>query len=1053
MSGSKRCPRFVFEKAGKILKVILAVFIAIALRVSYLAIVKHEHCVGSAIKSQKKTLIQKPERASLLDRSGTPLAINQLRYSVGINYKDLTSIPRTKTVLNAKGRRQKIYPRQEYIKRLALFLAENLNISAQFIEDQIYAKASIYDTSALILKEDLDETTFCKLKLAEKDYVGLVADVKSLRYYPFDQYTSEITGYIGPMTQSHYESVLKKKRELQEELCHYEESNLDYDMTSVDQLKQELFKLEALGYSKDDWVGQAGLEKQFDITLRGEIGKHLYLTDIYGNLLEKLKESFDSTPGKAVQTTISLPMQIHAQKLLAEYESISLSRGQREDYPDYFPWIRGGAIVALDPNNGEVLTLASFPRYSANDFIGTSRGEKASQWLENRHFIKQIWQGEKPLIREKFDALSDSFFTEHLYLDWESFLKFILPERSQVRMTLEQKNRVHEGLFAIRTFNTLVNLFSYEALSLHPSKVMDFLYQEHQATGVLITLEERRQMEYKYHQFQSMIEESKRQLKPYFQELGLNYDKLLLLDLYRLILDESKITGLVQDEIQEFSLKQIHQITNAYFNLCNGLKSMTEDIFKETLFQKWRDHHFKAYLAKCRKEEKTSKKAAKPFTFYLNQMESKLFAEYWDTYGSLLIPAFVLNTLKDKDPVFASLKLWREEIEQGAHRHLNWIPHFQKLKHLLSSLNPQVWPSFLKILRSFEQMNRPLLGKYGFLPKDEHDIQREYHLASAFYPREGFGFYRSLAYQAAAPIGSLYKVVPAYEALRQKWFDHQELNNFYIIDDKHKSPSSLGGWNVGYTLDGKPIPLFYKGGRMPRSDHRGIGKVDLIKALETSSNPFFALLAQDLHDPEDLIEASKAFGLGSKTGLSLLGEAKGSLPKDVSYNKTGLYALAIGQHTLTGTPIQSAVLFSALANGGIVYKPKITKEEPDHYDTLFLPKPIQNLILSGMKKVIFGEKGTARMLRSFYPLSSLANIVGKTSTAELLERVSLDGKTGVIKQKNIWFGAISFEDEALTKPELVVIVFLKGGQFGKDAAPYAVEMINQYRLLKKEKRL
>ena len=58
------------------------------------------------------------------------------------------------------------------------------------------------------------------------------------------------------------------------------------------------------------------------------------------------------------------------------------------------PWIKGGAIIAIDPNNGEILAMASHPRYDPNDFIPSNKNEKKRNshvlnWLENESYLAE----------------------------------------------------------------------------------------------------------------------------------------------------------------------------------------------------------------------------------------------------------------------------------------------------------------------------------------------------------------------------------------------------------------------------------------------------------------------------------------------------------------------------------------------------------------------------------------------------------------------------------------------------------------------------------------
>ncbi|MDE3046680.1 MAG: hypothetical protein KGJ02_08605, partial [Verrucomicrobiota bacterium] len=372
----------------------------------------------------------------------------------------------------------------------------------------------------------------------------------------------------------------------------------------------------------------------------------------------------------------------------------------------------------------------------------------------------------------------------------------------------------------------------------------------------------------------------------------------------------------------------------------------------------------------------------------------------------------------------------------------------------------------------------------------------EKHLAAAFYPAGGFGFSRSFAYEVGSPQGSIFKLISAYEALRQG-------KQLTLIDELSKQ-------GVAYTLNRTLYPRFYKGGRLPRSAATSIGKIDLVSAIEQTSNPYFSILAGDcFENPEDLTEAAKLFGFGEKTGIELPREKRGKVPTDLKTNRTGLYSTAIGQHTLLTTPLQTATMIATIANGGKLLKPKIVKEAigltPDRQplgafavssylakeelNALGIPFPlftslqtraslpastqqpteikrlvpmdsrIRNTLLEGMDRAVWGPKGSARpsvikgllsdplLMRDYLALQH--QMVGKTSTAEIVCNFSINPSSLPQMYKNIWFGSACFTDSTQVDPELVVVVFLRFGDAGKEAAPLAAQMIHKWREIKK----
>lgn len=388
-------------------------------------------------------------------------------------------------------------------------------------------------------------------------------------------------------------------------------------------------------------------------------------------------------------------------------------------------------------------------------------------------------------------------------------------------------------------------------------------------------------------------------------------------------------------------------------------------------------------------------------------------------------------------------------------------PDQEILQKALSPLPSNLAEEFLRSFRFFETLDRPLLTKH---PK----LKTEKDLARLFYPVDSFGYCRSYAYQATSPQGSIFKLITSYEGLRQG-------HSLTLIDNQGFDPNAPPGKKqiVAYSTNMTPYPRLYKGGRLPKSASKQIGKIDTAGAIERTSNPFFAILAGDyLKSPDDVNEAAHLFGYGSKTGIQLPGEAKGNLPTDLKTNRAGLYSYTMGQHTLLNTPLQSSLMLATLANGGHLLRPKIvqtilgekSEEEarPEIKHSVFLPHSIRNTIFEGMDRCVWGSKGTAR---SSVIKSLLANpllmheylqlqhqMIGKTSTTEVLFNPGRCPSSLPQIYNHIWFGAISFQGDSTTpskilweSPELVVVVFLRFGGGGKEAAPLAAQMIRKWR--------
>ena len=363
----------------------------------------------------------------------------------------------------------------------------------------------------------------------------------------------------------------------------------------------------------------------------------------------------------------------------------------------------------------------------------------------------------------------------------------------------------------------------------------------------------------------------------------------------------------------------------------------------------------------------------------------------------------------------------------------------------------------LELLPTFQchsDLSSPLWGHYyGLRGQTLKD------LATAFYPKHGFGYGKSFAYGRSTVLGSLFKIVTGYETLRQLHLSHRDLNPLTIIDEIDTKNPTRKGIILGRYLDGTPITRRYKGGRMPRS-YTSLGKVDFRTAIERSSNIYFSLLAKEIiGHPEDLQKAAEDFGFGQKTGIDLYGEIGGHVPDDLRFNQTGLYAFAIGQHSLVGTPLQAAMMVSTIGNKGHLLKPQIIKDHPPEIKrTLYMPDPIRRELVEGMRRVISGKKGSARPhnIRSLYEhpkwlpeYKALQDqLIGKTSTGEFVYRPTLDREGKSLMCQEIGFGTLSFkkgESYRLDMPDLCVIVYLKFGDYGKEAVPLGAQIIKKWR--------
>lgn len=1110
----------IYAKANRVLHVILVAFVLIILRIWHLAIIQHDQKLEESRRPQRRVVIEPAKRATIRDRYNRPLALNKVQYNATLLYAQMRHIPSSAWEKKADGTRVKRFKRKEYITKLSQQLGGALKLSPDRIEDLIHAKGALYTHAPFVIKEDLSEEEYYRLKMMEKDWPGLQVQCTPKRCYPLGKVAADVIGYMGAINRQEYETIIQEIALLElfwKAREEGEEPELPAGYASVQEVQKRLKDLQEHAYTLHDSVGKGGVENRFEQDLRGFHGQTNHFADARGNYLRVLPGAREPLSGERLLLTISSELQEFAEKLLAQNERIRKPRLTTKNktrfinMPEKQPWIKGGAIVALDPNTGDVLALASYPRFDPNDFISSGdpalnkeKKDNIHRWFESEGYLADIWDQKRPMERERYDDLLQSFYDEKIEMTWETYLSFILPKDNPVREHLKKYNQLKNAIEVQVAFERLLDLSGQD----NAYALMNVLYKggNHLPHHIKDTDSLREGVQENLELHEQTGKESKVTLDFYLSSLAHNYDKVLFIDLCRLLANADFFSHSLLDETGEQTHDHYRRVSAASAPIFEAVKKMSRELFHDLDFKTWREANEKSFLKEKRVQEKLERRYTRPYIDYLDKQEEQMFDIFWQNRGMELVATLLHPSSVRRDPYADYFASWGTELHNGAHIALKWKPCYITLCEATLELPADSIVPYLQTMRSYHQLNRPLLGSYRGLRKDKSQ-QLEKHLAAAFYPLNGCGYGRSQAYRQSATQGSIFKVVTAYEALVQTHAaGHGAKNPLEIVDKVFRNGKDTF---VGYTSDGKSIPRFYKGGLLPRSLNQNLGKLDLLRALETSSNPYFALLAGDvMKSPEDLAKAARLFSYGSRTGIDLPAEIPGQVPTDLATNRTGLYSTAIGQHSLVVTPLQTSVMLAALVNGGKVLKPKIVtlkagrtpkRGEDLVYNPstfpyqeslglagidfplfsnvvrnqqinqfkpvktvvirqLFMPAEVSQMLMEGMRRVVAKDHADAfiGLARIYYEYpqaladykETKSSLLGKTSTSESIEQLHLDINDGSALVNHVWFGGISYDDKK--QPEVVVVVYLRYGGYGKAAAPLAAQMVKKWREIKKQ---
>ena len=192
----------------------------------------------------------------------------------------------------------------------------------------------------VVLQEDISRDHLAIIEAHKFDLPGVFIDIEPTRHYIHNKTASHLLGYLG-------------------------EVNND-----------ELLGGKYPNVKTGDSIGRYGVEKSFETYLQGKRGGRQIEVDANGRTINVLK-TVEPITGFDLKLTIDLDLQQIAEKMLQD---------------------KHGAVVALDPNTGDVLVMASAPSFDQNDFVGgiNSKKWKALMTDRGKPMTNKAIQGEYP---------------------------------------------------------------------------------------------------------------------------------------------------------------------------------------------------------------------------------------------------------------------------------------------------------------------------------------------------------------------------------------------------------------------------------------------------------------------------------------------------------------------------------------------------------------------------------------------------------------------------------------------------------------------------------
>ena len=343
----------------------LAVFAVLFLRLWALQVLSGDRYLTQANDNRVRTLRTEAPRGPILDATGKVLVEN---------------IPGTRVELWPADLPKTWAAQRKELRALSM-------VTGTPVQEMLAAlKAHGGDPlTPIVVQRGLKRAQINYLSERDAQFPGVQLETSFLRRYPYQSLAAQVLGYVGQISPQEYKA---RKKE---------------------------------GYQATDAIGQAGVESTYDSYLRGRDGKAQLTVDSRGRPKGGATLQTRSTPGQALRLTLHIDLQRAAEKAL-RYGITLAHSGIEGAHAD------GGAIVAMNPKDGAVLAMASYPTYKPSIFVGHPGPKKLAPVLGTK-----ATEANSPALNRAIDAAYPPGSTfkpvtalaamqEHLVTPYESIL-------------------------------------------------------------------------------------------------------------------------------------------------------------------------------------------------------------------------------------------------------------------------------------------------------------------------------------------------------------------------------------------------------------------------------------------------------------------------------------------------------------------------------------------------------------------------------------------------------------------------------------------------------
>ena len=319
--------------------VAISLFVPLVARLWYLQVIKETAFVERAADNTTETIIELAPRGRILDAKGRILVDNRASILVTIDKEEMATVGADDL--------------QDLFFDLATEISRSGNLTKVTEIESAYRSNRYGPFAEVPVVQDISEELQIYLAGYSYKFPGVNTTVTTVRDYPYGSLAAHILGYVGLLSEDEMSSVALKEKT----------------------------------YLANDEIGKSGIELFYEDALRGTPGTKVVTVDKFNNILE-VNEEIPAKAGSDVQLTIDIDLQALAEQELAR--GLSIAKQQPTKFEEEGVVIfnaPAGAMVVMDPRDGSILAMASYPTFDPELFVSGISNDDFDELTDPGNFL------------------------------------------------------------------------------------------------------------------------------------------------------------------------------------------------------------------------------------------------------------------------------------------------------------------------------------------------------------------------------------------------------------------------------------------------------------------------------------------------------------------------------------------------------------------------------------------------------------------------------------------------------------------------------------------